>query len=88
MIVRDENYDDDGYLNPLTLLPVALHPSAHKPATLRPALLCSGRGWIRLGSQVVPVVETWGVGFDDRPDEKQPGFEQVVDEFWIDSIGG
>lgn len=69
-------------------LPVSRRQSAFMPASLRLALLCSGRGWIRIGSQVVPVVETWGLGFDDRPDKSQPDYEQVVDELWMDSIGG
>ena len=84
MIVRDENYDDDGYLNPLVLIsrlvdlipPRDLHRT---PANPRSASFLS-RCWMRMG-KFRPFVfsEQVYVDLDDRPDEKQPGFEQVVD---------
>lgn len=88
MIVRDEDFNDDGYLNPLVMLPGVLHPSATAPATIRPALLCLGRGWIRIGSNVLPVVELWGTEFDDRPCKGQRNCDELVDELWLDTIGG
>ena len=64
-------------------LPVSRRQSATAPATLRPALLCSMRGWIRLGSRLVNVVERWSLDFDDRP-----ASSEEAAELWMDSIGG
>ena len=67
----------------LAELPVSHRHSATAPASLRPALLCSMRGWIRIGSRLVNVVERWSLDFDDRP-----GSNEEAAELWMDSIGG
>ncbi len=87
MIVRDENYNDDGYLNPLVLISrlVDLVPPRdrhEKPANPRSASLLS-RCWMRLGRQVFPFGEMWSTVLDERPRT-----EAEVDELWMDSIGG
>ena len=87
MIVRDENYNDDGYLNPLCLISrlVDLVPPRdrhEKPAKPRSASLLS-RCWMRLGGCVFPFAEMYSTVLDERPRT-----EEEIDELWIDSIGG
>ena len=87
MIVRDENYNDDGYLNPLVLISrlVDLVPPRdrhEKPANPRSASLLS-RCWMRLGMKVFVLDEQEFEVFDERPRTTAE-----VDELWMDSIGG